>query len=90
MTLHVMLCVTLSNAVCAAVCVPKILKNFKILPVYVFATKNLVIHVIIPISVEGWKSCLNCHHPQKGKNLRFRFLNHMVKFTMKIDNEKFD
>ena len=51
MTLHVMLCVTLSNAVCAAgcdavcdptfnavcaaACEPKILKNFKILPVRV-------------------------------------------------------
>ena len=50
-TLRVMLCVTLSNAVCAAVCdavcdptfnavcaaacEPKILKNFKILPVRV-------------------------------------------------------
>ena len=55
-----------------------------------FTIKNLVIHVIIPISVEVWKSCFNCHHPQKGKNMRFRFHNHMVKFIMKIDNEKFD
>ena len=55
-----------------------------------FTIKNLVIHVIIPISVEVWKSCFNCHHPQKGKNMRFPFLNHMVKFTMKKDNEKFD